>query len=135
MAQRQSSRQNYIARMDLKKQRKLDAGLVSNLFPEVDGIVIHMTYLRKGYNPVIMQRTVNVFPTTYAYFNMDCMMRGCTDGGFDLTPIITEMVREHKKLKKGKLACSGENADPVSDHTSIAYEVTIKFNKGASKTL
>ncbi len=122
-------RQNHIAQMDLIKQQRIAAGLVSDRFPEVNGIVIQMTYFRKGSNPVLMQRTVNVFPSGYAYFNMGCMISGCIDGGFDLTPVIIEMIRKHTKLKKGTLACCGKNADLAPDHANIAYEVTIKFNK------
>lgn len=124
-----AQRQNYAAKMDLKKQQMIAEGLVSERFPEVNGIVIHMTYLIKGLNPVLMLRTVNVFPTSYAYFNMDCMIKGCIDGGFDLTPVITDMVKKHQKLKKGNLVCSGKNADLASDHANIDYEVTIEFNK------
>ncbi len=124
-----AKRQNYIAKMDLIKQQKIASGLVSDRFPEVNGIVIHMTYFRKGLNPILMVRTVNVFPTAYAYFNMDCMIKDCIDGGFDLTPVIKEMVKKHIKLKKGNLPCSGKNADLASDHANIAYEVTIEFNK------
>lgn len=126
-----AQRQNYTAKMDLKKQQQVAAGLVSERYPQVTGIVIQMTYFRKGLNPVLMLRTVNVFPTGYAYFNMDCMISGCTDGGFDLTPVIAEMVKKHQKLRKGTLVCSGKNADLASDHANIAYEVTIKFSKKA----
>lgn len=124
-------RQNYYAKMDLKKQQRVAAGVVSDRFPDVSGMMIQMTYFRKGPNPVLMQRTVNVFPTTYAYFNMDCMIKGCVDGGFDLTTVITEMVKTHQKLKKGNLVCSGKNSDLASDHANIAYEITITFNKNA----
>lgn len=115
--------------MDLQKQQKVAAGLVSERFPEVNGIVIHMTYFRKGLNPVIMQRTVNIFPTTYAYFKMGCMIRDCIDGGFDLTPVIKEMVKKNIKLKKGNLVCRGKNSTLASEHSNIDYEVTIKFIK------
>ena len=125
MAQRQS----YIAKMDLKKQQRVAAGLLSERFPQVSGIVINMTYFRKGTNPVLMQRTVNVFPTAYAYFNMDCMISGCVGGGFDLTPVIKEMISKHKKVKKGNLVCCGKNGDLASDHANIDYLVTIEFNK------
>jgi hypothetical protein len=124
-----AQRQNYTAKMDLRKRQQVAAGLVSDRFPEVRGIVIQMTYFRKGLNPVLMLRTVNVFPTGYAYFHMECMISGCTDGGFDLTPIITEMVKKHQKLKKGTLVCNGKSTDLASDHANIAYEVAIKFNK------
>ncbi len=124
-----TQRQNHAAKMDVKKQKKVAAGLVSDRFPEVSGMVIQMTYFRKGSNPVLMLRTVNVFPTTYAYFNMDCMISGCTDGGFDLTPVISEMVKKHKRTGKGNLACCGTSTDLAADHANIAYEVTIEFNK------
>ena len=128
-----AQRQNYIAKMDLKKQQQVAAGLVSERFPEVKGIVIQMTYFRKGLNPVLMLRTVNVFPNAYAYFNMDCMISGCTDGGFDLTPVISEMIKKHQKLRKGTLVCKGKSVDLPSDHANITYEVTIEFNKKALK--
>jgi hypothetical protein len=124
-----AQRQNHAIKMDLMKQKKIAAGLVSECFPEVSGMVIVMTYFREGLNPVLMLRTVNVFPTGYAYFNMDCMINGCTDGGFDLSPVIKEMVEKHNKLKKGTLFCKGKNADLASDHAHIDYEITIKFNK------
>jgi len=124
-----AQRQNYAVKLDQLKQKKIAAGLVSERFPEVSGMVIQMTYFRKGLNPVLMLRTVNVFPTAYAYFNMDCMISGCIDGGFDLSPVIKEMVKKHTRLKKGSLVCNGENADLASDHARIDYEVTITFNK------
>jgi hypothetical protein len=124
-----AQRHNHAVKMDLLKQKKIAAGLVSDCFPEVSGMVIVMTYFREGLNPVLMLRTVNVFPTAYAYFNMDCMINGCTDGGFDLSPVIKEMVEKHNKLKKGTLSCKGKSADLASDHAHIDYEITIKFNK------
>ncbi len=111
------------------KQRRLAAGLVSERFPEVSDIVIHMTYYQKGVNPVMMVRIVNFFPSRHAYFNMDCMIKGCVDGGFDLTSVIANMIKNHKKLEKGKLMCNGKSDTLASDHASIAYQITIKYNK------
>lgn len=122
-------RQNYIEMAELKKQCRAATGLISNNFPEVSGIVIHMTYYQKGANPILMERIVNVFPTSYAYFNMECMIKGCVDGGFDLTSVITDMIKTHRKLGKGKLVCSGKNDALASDHASISYEIRIQYNK------
>jgi hypothetical protein len=88
-----------------------------------------MTYYHKGVNPVLMVRTVNFFPSGFAYFNMDCMIRGCVDGGFDLTSVISDMIKNHKKLRKGKLICNGKNDDLASDHASIDYEIRIQYNR------
>ena len=122
-------KQSYVESMQLKKQRRLEAGLVSERFPEVSDMVIHMTYYQKGVIPVQMVRIVNVFTTSYAYFNMECMIKGCIDGGFDLTSEITDMIKNRKKSKKGKLICSGKSDTLPPDHASIAYEITIKYKK------
>src|SRR4030065_2634452 len=130
MKEKMAHKQNYVERMELNKQQKIISGLVSERFPEVSSIVIRMTYYHKAVNPVLMVRTVNVIPTSYAYFNMDCMIKDCVDGGFDLTSVITDMVKQHKKLGKGKLVCNGNGKDSTlaSDHASIAYEIKIKYS-------
>ncbi|MDI6800802.1 MAG: hypothetical protein QMD01_01900 [Thermodesulfovibrionales bacterium] len=124
-----TNRHNYAAKMTLKKQIRSAAGLVSEHFPRVSGIVIHMTYYQKGPNPVLMVRTVNVFPASHAYFKMDCMIKGCDGGGFDLTSIIADMVKTRKKVKKGALVCRGKIDALVSDHASIDYDIDIKYKK------
>jgi hypothetical protein len=130
MKEKMAHKQNYVERMELNKQQKIISGLVSERFPEVSSIVIQMTYYHKAVNPVLMVRTVNVIPTSYAYFNMDCMIKDCVDGGFDLTSVITHMVKHHKKLEKGKLVCKGNGGDHAlaSDHASITYEIKIQYN-------
>lgn len=120
-------RQEYIARMELNKKNRLAAGLVSDRFPEISGMVIQMTYYRKAPNPVLMVRTVNVFPTSYAYFNMGCMIKGCLNGGFDLTSVIAGLIKNHKKSGKGKMACKGGNDSLASDHASISYEISVQY--------
>jgi hypothetical protein len=124
-----ANKQYHSAKAELSRQHKLAAGLVSERFPIVNSIVINLTYYQKGVNPVLMVRKVNVMPTTYAYFNMDCMIRDCLGGGFDLTPIITRMVKDRKKSGKGKLVCEGKNDGLDADHASVAYEITIQYNK------
>ncbi|MBI5025447.1 MAG: hypothetical protein HZC12_01725 [Nitrospirae bacterium] len=124
-----TKRNNYAAKVALKRQSRFAAGLVSDRFPKVSGIVIHMTYYQKGANPVLMLRTVNIFPASYAYFKMDCMIKGCDGGGFDLTFVIADMVKTHKKVKKGALVCRGKTDTHSSDHASIEYDIAIKYNK------
>lgn len=121
-------RQNYVESMERNKQRKLAAGLISECFPEVSDIIIHMTYYHKAANPILMNRIVNFWPSQYAYFNMDCMIKGCVDGGFDLTSVIAKMIKNHKKSEKGKLTCTGKSDTLSSDHASVTYQITVKYN-------
>jgi len=122
-----ANRHNQAAKIELKKQTKVAAGLLSERFPGIADIVINMTYYQKGANVVLMVRTVNVFPTSYAYFNMDCMIKGCDGGGFDLSPVVSDMVKSRKKVKKGNLVCCGKVDTVDADHASIMYEIVIQY--------
>jgi len=124
-----SFRQNFLEKIELRKQHRIAAGLVSECFPEVSDIVVHMTYYQKAINPILMVRTINFWPSQYAYFNMDCMIKGCIDGGFDLTSVISKMIKNHKKSEKGKLLCSGNIDALTPDHASISYQINVRYNK------
>jgi hypothetical protein len=115
--------------MELKKQNNIAAGLVSERFPAVSGMVIHMTYYRKAHIPLLMVRTINVFPTSYAYFKMDCMIKGCKGGGFDLTSVLAGMIKMHRKESKGIISCRGNNEALEADHARIEYEAVIQYKK------
>jgi len=117
--------------MELKRQNKCAAGLISERFPEVTDIAIHMSYYQNGSNPLLMVRKVNIFPTSYAYFKMDCMIKGCEGGGFDLTPVVKGMVKERKKEKKGALDCRGKLEDLAGDHARVEYEIVIRYGKSS----
>ena len=119
--------------MEMNRKSKLAAGLISDRFPSVSGIVIHLTYYQKVTNPVLMVRTVHMLPADCAYFNMECMIKGCDNGGFDLTTIIAALIKNHKKSGKGTLVCNGKTETLSSDHASVAYEITIQYARLAKK--
>jgi hypothetical protein len=128
-----ANRNKHFAKMELKRQNRLLAGLVSERFPEVSGIIINMTYYQKGANPVLMERTINMLPTSDAYFKMDCMIRGCDGGGFDLTQTVADLAKNRKNIKKGTLVCNGQTDVPSPDHASVDYEIVMQYNKASRK--
>jgi hypothetical protein len=75
-----ANRNKSSAKMALKKQNRLLAGLISERFPEVSGIIISMIYYQNGANSVLMERTINMLPTSDAYFKMDCIYGAATEG-------------------------------------------------------
>ena len=107
-----------------KQQRKLDAGFVVSHFPEVASIVINMTYKQTGIRESL-PRVVNIFPGSCALFRIDCLSKECVGGGFDLTQVITGMIKNRNAAAKGTLSCEGDG--PPADHSNIAYEVAIKY--------
>ena len=127
MANNNQHRNYHAASVKFKKQMNEAAGLVSDRFPSVAGMVITMTYYQKSMKSPLMIRTVNVFPTSYANFKMACMTKDCNDGGFELSPVVEKMVKTKTKISKGSLVCSG-NADALpDDHARIDYKAVIKY--------
>lgn len=103
-------------------QQKRDAGSMFKRFPEVSGVVINMTYTQRGIKSIL--RTVNFSPDSYAFFRVDCLSRDCIDGGFDLTNVITTMIKNHRAEAKGALSCEGSDSPA---HSDIVYNIAIQY--------
>ena len=128
---RNMSKQSYTEKMELKRNAMLEAGLVSERYPEVSSIVLHMTYFQRTSDPVLMKRTINFACDNFASFHMDCVREECTNGGFNLAPVVSALVKNRKKTIKGKLFCCGKNDALRPGHASIAYEVNVQYKKKA----
>ncbi|HXX58374.1 MAG TPA: hypothetical protein VEI96_10275 [Thermodesulfovibrionales bacterium] len=128
-------RQQYTEKMELAKKNRLAAGLISERFPGVSGIMIHLTYYQKITNPILMVRTVHLLPADCAYFNMECMIKGCDNGGFDLSSIISGLIKKRKKSGKGTLTCRGKVDTVSTDHASVSYEISIQYHRITKKTV
>ncbi len=124
-----SSNQSYKEKLEIKKNAIAASGRVSERLPDVSSIVFRMTYYQRTAGPVLMTRTVNFVPTDYACFHMDCTREECTNGGFDLAPVVASLVKNRKKSIKGNISCRGKSESLRFGHASIAYEVSIEYNK------
>ncbi|MDA8172110.1 MAG: hypothetical protein M0Z48_09840 [Nitrospiraceae bacterium] len=126
-----ATRQNHLAKVEMMRENMRAAGLMRERFPKVSGIVIHMTYYQRAPGSVLMERTVNFYPSGYAYFNMRCMARGCEDGGFDLAPVIRGLVKKGQRSAKGYLPCRGAG----DGHASIAYRIDVSYCRKSAHRL
>ncbi len=109
-------------------QKKLDAGLLSERFPGVSDITIHIIQFYGITGQVFMERTVNMVPGSNLYLlHIPCMEGNCVNGGFDLTSRIEEMVRDKKKSGKGKMLCEEKDGSGIS-HASVSYDISIKYS-------
>ena len=122
-----ANKHDYLIKKDQCKQKKIAAGFLTEIFPKVSGIMIHMVYCQKSSDKVFLDRSVNFFPSSYAYFNMECFTTECTNGGFELTPMIKKMVKDRKKTAKGKLVCKGINESNIKNHMTMSYDINIKY--------
>jgi hypothetical protein len=129
-----ATKQNYVKKMEVKNKLKIDAGIISDRFPSVAGMVIKMTYYHNAENPILMYRTVNFFPESHAFFNLECMIKGCEEGGFDLKRIISKQIKDKKKVIKGEMSCKAKSGELLpANHSSIDYIITITYAKKTKK--
>ena len=106
-----------------EKQQKIEAGLVSELFPKVTEITISMLYSQTGESKPL-SRTVSFSPGSSASFKLNCLCFECAEGRFDFTKIISAMVKTRKAVLKGEISCESCSAPECSN---VAYSVAIKY--------
>jgi hypothetical protein len=120
-------RQSYKEKQAIVKATQIADGLVSERYAGVSSIDFHMTYYQRGLSPILMQRTLSFLPANYCSFHLRCLHDGCTDGGYDLAPVVARLAKSRKNSTTGKIYCHGTN-DTIG-HASIAYEVNIQYNR------
>ena len=121
-----SNTEKHARRLELI-QKRLDAGLLSETFPQVASITIHIIHYYGIDGPAFMEQTVNMVPSSSRYLHMQCLGGKCIHGGFDLTPSVEELIRKKKKSGKGKMICGEKDAYGVPNHASIIYDISIKY--------
>jgi hypothetical protein len=115
----------HAAMMEKKQEvmrQKCEAGSLATRFPEVASIDMSMTYKQNGAKSIL--RTFHFTPDSYAFFVVNCLRQDCVDGGFDLTQVITSMIRNQRRYE-GALSCKG--TDSSTSHSDIVYEVAIQY--------
>lgn len=125
-------RQSYREKQELERIALAALGLVSERYADVSAIEFRMTYFRRGMDAVLMTRTLSFSSADYASFHIKCMEEGCTEGGFDLTPMVAGLVKTRKKTAKGKIYCHGTSH--TFGHASLAYEVNIQYQTRAMQS-
>lgn len=122
------SRKHHLFNKKLYEQKK-SAGLVSEHFPTVTNIVIHVKHYGELSNRILLKRTVNFYPSSCAYFFISCLTKNCDGECFKFKPVISTLIKNNKDLGRGNMFCRYKNNSIVSDYVSIAYKINIKYRK------
>ena len=122
------SQQRHAEKLELT-EKKHAAGLLSDKFPNVSNLTVRLTYYGKMTNNVLMIRTVNYFPNSDAYFHMSCLAKECDNGGFEMGPKITKVIKNKKKSDRGEMVCRGKGESLSSDHACVTYEIMVQYKR------
>lgn len=108
-----------------KSKLKLESGLISERFPDIESVFIKINNSYGKKNPVNIAREIKFIPESQAYFNIECLNKNCLDGGFDLAGVIETMIKSHTCSGEGELFCNGSELYP--EHSHISYKITINY--------
>lgn len=119
---------SFREKQEQKKNIMLKAGLISDRFPGVSNIAFRLTYYQQTIDPILMERTMNFCPTSYALLRMNCLRDGCEKGGFDLAPVVDGLVKSRKTSATGRIPCCGSKQFKDPDHAVLAYKIQIQYD-------
>ena len=92
---------------ELRQRAYLAAPLLAEQFPAVRELAVRMKFS----DPEAKQRPqpyARVFaPDMHAFFQIQCPLRDCTGGGFDLTGAVPGALKRVHPVTRGSLTCEG----------------------------
>jgi hypothetical protein len=91
------------------KTDKIDQaqGTISELYPEIARILLFAAFEEADSESEPNYQQIIFTPQSEAIFRLDCSREECVGGGFDLTKVVAEMVKNRESRVHGKLACEG----------------------------
>jgi hypothetical protein len=105
-------------------------------FPKVGELVIELSFSDPDgkVNPSPHKRRYS--PDMQAYFEIECPLRDCQNGGYDLGADISRALSGRGGETSGKASCSGDRKrDGVSDHRcnlEVRYQIKVQTAKAAA---
>jgi hypothetical protein len=119
----------------LKQQERIAAGYVKDRFPDITSIQIRRTFVDFDTDKHFTKEPEiwNIPLTMHALFQVECPMYECVDGGFDLTGIVEEMIKNKVVHQDGSVTCPGwQDQERIGQHrcmTKLLYEIDIQYLK------
>lgn len=80
---------------------------LSELHPDVRRITLFVAFEEADAESEPNYQQIIFTADTEAIFRLDCSRDACVGGGFDLTPVVDEMMKNSESRVHGKLACEG----------------------------
>lgn len=80
---------------------------LSELYPDLGRLLLFIAFEEADSESEPNYQQLIFTPETQAIFRFDCSREECVGGGFDLTEIVAEMVRNKESRVQGNLECEG----------------------------
>lgn len=114
---RMQSKQPDVYKQQRERRRRAYASTpnLSEQFPQVEQLVIRMTFTDPSGRANHSPQMHSFSPAGRAFFEVPCPFSACIDGGFDLNPIIADILNHSGQETSGTLDCQGWQSRDRSD--------------------
>jgi hypothetical protein len=107
---------------EARRLQELEAGLVSERFPQVKKIRLEVRF-HDASGAQVQRRIRDLPPDAYAIFEMKCPLDATP---LDLKNVVTRMIHDKEKKKSGEVKCAGSQAD--TQHVAM-YQIEIEYSR------
>src|SRR5437867_13144055 len=107
---------------EARRQQELEAGLISERFPQVKKIRLEVRF-HDASGAQVQRRIRDLPPDAYAIFEMKCPLDAAP---LDLKNIATRMIHDREKKKSGEVKCAGSQTDT---HHIATYQIEIEYSR------
>ena len=90
-----------------RRERERISPRTSQLYPNVQEIRVELCFTPHDGARTVVDRSKVWKPDHDAFFEIQCLDRECICGGFDLTRVIEEAVKNRQSDVEGRLTCEG----------------------------
>jgi hypothetical protein len=114
-----------------RRQREQFASKLSKLNPDVEEIRGEFRFTPNDPPQTPRDQTKVWWPDSDAFFEINCLDRECICGGFDLSRVIGEALRNRQTVVEGQLTCAGwqdrERYRKNTCYNTLDYRLAIKY--------
>ena len=97
---------------------------VAGQFPGVEELTVEMRFTDPDRKLTPSPHRRLFVPAMQAFFNFQCPLKDCVDGGFDLTEAVPEALsRKKSRATSGKLNCQGKRKRATAGETRCMLEL------------
>ncbi|MGH8529713.1 MAG: hypothetical protein ACRETN_07705 [Nevskiales bacterium] len=114
---------------ELRKRQYLAAPVLAAEFPKIKELVVHLRFTDPEGKLTPSPHKRIFVPEMQAYFDFECPLRDCVDGGFALSTAIPRVLSDRKIAPTGSSTCRGKRKrDGVESDCcglELQYQITV----------
>lgn len=127
--------------LQLRERRQRDyssSGTVASRYPGVDQVVLELRFTAADRKPLLSPYKQLYSADMQAFFQLQCPLRSCLGGGFDLSAAVTQASRDPQHRSRGVLQCrgvaTGSDAKGAPCPVEMTYDVALTVHAAARST-